>query len=262
MSRLVLAALLAFLLAGCATPAAGPAPAEQDAAEFSAGGYLTAAPDPWGRFNRGVYRFNARFDEALHWPVSNTYRRVVPRPVRSGVGNFFRNLGELRNTANHLLQLHPGRGLRSAGRFLVNSTVGVLGLIDVATPLGLGHAPTSFGNTLGYWGVGPGPYLVLPILGPSSLRDSFGLLADYGINRAVNIGGIYTGNEALVAGTVYAIDFRSRLSFRYHQSGSPFEYELIRFLYTHKRAIEASGRRFGRGEAERAAGEPQEPPPD
>lgn len=254
----MLAILAVLLLTGCASSPVAPAQVPEAGGDAH-GAELAAAPDPWGRFNRGVYRFNARFDEAVHWPVADGYRRVVPQPVRSGVSNFFSNLGELGNTANHLMQLHPGRSLRSAGRFLVNSTVGVLGLVDVATAMGLAHAPTGFALTLGYWGVGPGPYLVLPVLGPSSLRDSVGLLADYGLNRSADIGGLYTGYDALVVGTVNAVDARSSLSFRYYQSGSPFEYELIRFLYAHKRAIETGGRQFWDEKSDRPADEVQDP---
>jgi len=199
--------------------------------------------DPWDRFNRGVYRFNARFDEAIHLPVAVGYRRVVPREVRTGVGNFFSNLAEIGNTANHLLQAHPGRGVRTAGRFLVNSTLGIAGLFDVADHFGLSPRPTGFGDTLGRWGVGPGPYLVVPVLGPSTLRDGLGSAVDLGLNRAVNVADLYSGNSALVLGTTFAIDTRARIPFRYYESGSPFEYDLVRFLYTRKRAIETGAMR-------------------
>lgn len=261
-----IALLAVVLLAGCAAPglpAGGPestgpsipaADGGADAADSRGNDDETTRPDasiedtletwdPLHRFNRGVYRFNARFDEAIHLPVAVGYRRVVPREVRTGIGNFFGNLAEIGNTANHLMQAHPGRGARTAGRFLINSTLGIAGLFDVADHFGLSPRPTGFGDTLGRWGIGPGPYLVVPILGPSTLRDGLGAGVDLGINRAVNVADLYSGDSALVLGTTFAIDTRSRIPFRYYESGSPFEYDLVRFLYTRKRAIETGAMR-------------------
>jgi len=254
MKLLPLAIIALLLSAGCASQPAPIAPGGDEAAEEAvslAGAPLALVPasgpaeihDPWGRYNRSMYRFNAHFDEAIHWPVASGYQRVVPRPARRGISNFFSNLGEIRNTANHLLQGRPRYSFRTGSRLLINSTLGLAGLFDVADRMGIPPRPTSFGNTLGRWGVGPGPYLVLPVAGPSSLRDSVGLLADLGLNRSINPAGIYTGDTALPLGTLFVIDTRAQLSFRYFQSGSPFEYELIRFLYTQKRAIEIDGAR-------------------
>ena len=238
-----------------ATEASGPDRAALPGVETTLDTY-----DPWDRFNRGVYRFNARFDEAVHLPVAVGYRRVVPREVRTGVGNFFSNLAEIGNTANHLLQAHPGRGARTAGRFMINSTLGIAGLFDVADHFGLTPRPTGFGNTLGRWGVGPGPYLVVPILGPSTLRDGLGAAVDLGLNRAVNVADLYSGDSALVLGTTFAIDTRSRIPFRYYESGSPFEYDLVRFLYTRKRAIETGAMRAPAADATEA--DPRGAPPE
>lgn len=222
-------------------PGAEPQSMATSEEELRAVASTTATYDPFGRFNRAVYRFNARFDEAIHYPVARGYVKVVPQPVRTGIGNFFSNLGEVTNTANHLLQARPAYGARTAGRFLINSTVGVLGIFDVAKHLRMPAAPTSFANTLGRWGVGAGPYLVLPVLGPSSVRDGAGGLVDLGLVRAVDVGGLYSSDATWAQGTVYAVDRRARLAFRYYQSGSPFEYELMRFLFTRMRAIEISG---------------------
>lgn len=202
--------------------------------------------DPFGRMNRAVYRFNARFDETVHYPVARGYRRYIPREMRAGINNAFSNLREIPNTANNLLQGRIGRSARTTGRFAINSTVGLFGLFDVATPLGLEPARTRFGDTLGRWGVGAGPYLVVPVLGPSNLRDGFGELTDLGIGRAVNVGGIYSGEESILIGTLLAIDMRANIDLRYYESGSPFEYELMRFLYMKKREIEVEGARPAR----------------
>jgi phospholipid-binding lipoprotein MlaA len=193
--------------------------------------------DPLERFNRVIYRFNARFDESVFLPVANGYRRI-PRPVRSGVHNFFGNLSEVKSTVNYVLQVRPVGGIRSVGRFVVNSTLGIGGLFDVATKLKLPNPPTGFGVTLSKWGVHPGPYLVVPFLGPSTLRESLGLLGDFGIEYGINVADLYRGNKTYALGVVNAIDTRSLVSFRYYGSGSPFEYETIRFLYVRKALIE------------------------
>ncbi|WP_111642717.1 MlaA family lipoprotein [Marinimicrobium alkaliphilum] len=202
--------------------------------------------DPMERMNRATYRFNARFDEAIHWPVAVRYRRYVPREARAGIRNAFSNLREIPNTANHILQGRLGRGVRTTGRFTLNTTLGLLGLFDVASSMGIDPAPTRFGDTLGRWGLGAGPYLVVPVLGPSNLRDGVGELADLGIGRVVNVGGIYSGKESWAMGTLLAVDLREGINFRYYESGSPFEYELLRFLYMQKRAIEVEGARARR----------------
>lgn len=193
--------------------------------------------DPWERLNRFTYRFNARFDEAIFLPVANGYRRV-PGPVRLGVHNFFSNLTEVDSVANYILQARFGGSARSLGRFVINSTVGIGGLFDVAKHMKLPSAPTGFSETLSTWGAHPGPYLVMPILGPSTLRDGVGYLGDYGLDYGVNLFNLYRGYQSYALGTLNAIDTRSNVGFRYYATGSPFEYEVIRFLYVRKRLIE------------------------
>jgi len=134
--------------------------------------------DPWEGFNRGVFAFNDTLDRAVLKPVARGYRWATPQPVQTGVGNFFSNLGEIRTTLNSLLQGKPGNAGRSTSRFLLNTTVGIAGLWDVATPMGITAEREDFGQTLGVWGVGEGPYLVLPLLGPSTVRDTGGLPLD------------------------------------------------------------------------------------
>jgi phospholipid-binding lipoprotein MlaA len=193
--------------------------------------------DPWERLNRFSYRFNARFDEAVFLPVSNGYRRV-PSPIRAGVHNFFSNLSEVDSFANYLLQARFLGGAKSLGRFVINSTIGIGGLFDVASRMKLPNPPTGFSETLSTWGAHPGPYLVVPILGPSTLRDGVGYLGDYGLDYGINLFDLYRGYQSYALGTVNAVDTRSNIGFRYYATGSPFEYEVIRFLYVRKRLIE------------------------
>jgi phospholipid-binding lipoprotein MlaA len=198
--------------------------------------------DPWERINRFTYRFNARFDEAVFLRVSNAYRRV-PSPIRSGVHNFFGNLSEIDSVVNYMLQWRLKLGLRSLGRFVINSTVGIGGLFDAAARFKLPGAPTGLSTTLAKWGMHPGPYLVIPLLGPSTLRDGLGFLGDYGTSYGIDIAGAYRGDVSWGLGVVNAVDQRSNISFRYYSTGSPFEYENIRFLYVRKRLIEDEGLR-------------------
>jgi phospholipid-binding lipoprotein MlaA len=194
--------------------------------------------DPWEPINRFTYRFNARFDEAIFLPVTNAYRNL-PKPVQSGVHNFFGNLSEVDSTINFALQGRPAFGLRSAARFVINSTIGIGGLFDVASKLNLAPATTGVATTLAKWGMHPGPYLVLPLLGPSTLRDGVGYLGDFGMSYIVDIGGLYSGSSrSWMLGVVNAVDERAAIGFRYYATGSAFEYETIRFLYVRKRLIE------------------------
>jgi phospholipid-binding lipoprotein MlaA len=198
--------------------------------------------DPWERFNRFAYRFNARFDEAVFLRVSNAYRRI-PSPIRSGVHNFFGNLSEVDSVINYVLQWRLKLGARSLGRFVINTTIGIGGLFDAAAKLKLPGAPTGLSATLATWGMHPGPYLVIPILGPSTLRDGIGFVGDYGASYEIDVANLYRGSVSWALGGVNAVDQRSNVSFRYYATGSPFEYENIRFLYVRKRLIEDEGLR-------------------
>jgi phospholipid-binding lipoprotein MlaA len=198
--------------------------------------------DPWERLNRFTYRFNSRFDEAVFLPAADLYRRF-PSPLRAGVHNFFGNLGEIDSIINYTLQWRLKHGLRSVERLAINSTLGVGGLFDVATKLKLPGAATGFGATLSAWGMQPGPYFVMPLLGPSTFRDGIGFGVDYGTMYAIDIAHLYRGPASYPLGTLNAVDQRANVSFRYHSTGSPFEYETIRFLYMRKRLLEDEGLR-------------------
>ena len=134
--------------------------------------------DPLEGLNRGIYKFNDVVDKAAVKPVAGAYKAVLPVPIRSGVNNFFSNLGTVVTVINELLQFKFSKAMDDAGRFAINSTFGIAGLIDWASMDGMEKHDEDFGQTLGYWGVGDGPYLVLPLLGPSSVRDTAGLVMD------------------------------------------------------------------------------------
>jgi len=148
------------LLAGCAT---GPNANPQDPLE------------PW---NRGVFRFNEGLDQVVLKPVATAYQDVIPSPVRTGVGNFFGNLRDLWSAVNAALQLRPQEALENFMRFNVNTFLGFAGVLDIATEMQIPRTSLDFGHTLGHWGVPSGAYLVLPVLGPSSVRDTAGMFVD------------------------------------------------------------------------------------
>ena len=195
--------------------------------------------DPWEEWNRRVYHFNQRFDEWVYLPVVDAYRFVTPRFVRSGVSHFFANLGEIPSLANHLLQLQGHDALHSTARLLLNTTLGLGGLWDPASRMGLAPRVEDFGQTLGYWGVEEGPYLVLPLLGPSNLRDTGGLVFDTSLGSALSpatAAGLTT--QATPYYGLMAIDRRYINDFRYGLLNSPFEYEKVRYVYTEARRLQ------------------------
>lgn len=134
--------------------------------------------DPWEGFNKGMFAFNEGLDKVVLKPVAQGYEAAVPAPMRTGVGNAFSNVEDLAIGANNLLQGKPENALSDLGRLLINSTLGILGLFDVASEMGLEKHNEDFGQTLGRWGVGTGPYLVLPVLGPRNVRDTVGKAVD------------------------------------------------------------------------------------
>lgn len=135
--------------------------------------------DPWETFNRQTHAFNMTLDEYVLHPVAKGYADYVPDPIQDGVSNFFSNLGEPGNMLNNFLQGKFKRGIVSLGRFLINTTIGIGGIFDVASHMNLEYAPEDFGETLGVWGVKSGPYIVWPFLGPSTVRDTFSIPVDW-----------------------------------------------------------------------------------
>jgi len=140
-----------------------------------------AKPDPRDRFervNRGIYVFNVKIDHAVLRPTARAYVKITPRPVRTGVSNFLSNLTYTTTIVNDFLQGQWRHGASDTARLVVNSLFGVAGIFDVATPSGLDRNYADFGQTMGKWGVHSGPYVMLPFLGPSTVRDAIGLLPD------------------------------------------------------------------------------------
>ena len=133
-----------------------------------------SANDPFEAFNRKIWAFNEFLDDNLAKPTAEIYRSIAPDPVEVAVSNFFRNLNELDNTANQVLQGHPILAINDFSRFIINSTIGLAGFLDVASRLGLERHDEDFGQTLGSWGVPSGPYLMIPIYGPSTPRSLTG----------------------------------------------------------------------------------------
>lgn len=154
--------------------------------------------DPFEGFNRSMYHFNDTLDRAVVKPVAEGYNSVMPSPIKKMVHNFFSNLDDVLVTGNDLLQLKFTQAASDFTRVWVNSTFGVLGLFDVADKLEKHNE--DFGQTLGYWGVSSGPYLVLPFLGPSSVRDGVGLYVDSSFGVVENIKDIPTRNQLYLTG--------------------------------------------------------------
>ncbi|MCB1802547.1 MAG: VacJ family lipoprotein [Gammaproteobacteria bacterium] len=135
--------------------------------------------DPLEEYNRAAHSFNDLLDEAILKPLAGGYAYITPDPVDRGVTNFFDNLRDVRSAINNLLQLKIGRAFSDVGRVAINSTIGILGLMDVASNMNLPSYKEDFGQTLGVWGMDSGPYIVLPLFGPSTARDGVGLVADW-----------------------------------------------------------------------------------
>ena len=177
--RRAAAALALSLVAGLAFAQAEPNPA-----------------DPLEGFNRGVMRFNDGIDNAVLKPVAETYRQVVPSFVRTGVGNFFGNLGDGWSAINHVLQGKPEPALNMTLRLAVNTVFGLGGVLDIASEAGLERQSEDFGQTLGVWGVPAGPYLMLPLFGPSTVRDTAGRVVEFQDFASIR----YTDDQALANG--------------------------------------------------------------
>lgn len=174
-----------------------------------AGGDVRESRDPLETVNRAIYGFNDRLDRAVFKPVAEGYQRIVPEPARNCVGNFFSNIGDVGNALNNALQGKVGDALSDLCRLAINSTLGIFGCFDVASELGLDKHKEDFGQTLAVWGVGNGPFLVLPILGPSTLRDTAGLFGvDSRLDVIRNLDHVATRNEFLA---VRLVDQRTGL---------------------------------------------------
>ena len=162
-ARTLLGVVIAIALAGCVTLPPNTKPAPQD---------------PWESWNRGVYKVNDKLDRAVAKPIARTYVRAVPAPARTGVSNFLSNLRTTTVMINDALQGKLGAAANDLARLVVNTTVGFGGLLDPATQMGLDKNDEDFGQTLGHWGVPPGPFLEVPFFGPSDTRDGPARIVD------------------------------------------------------------------------------------
>lgn len=183
--------LVCVVLAGCATTK-GP----------------TDERDPLERYNRAVFNFNDTLDRAILKPVAQGYKRVLPQPFNIAISNFFSNLNDVNVAANNLLQLKVVKAASDVGRLALNTTLGFGGLFDVASRFGLRKHEEDFGQTLGYWGVGSGPYLVLPFFGPSTVRDTPARVVDSNLDPVVYVGDAVT---ALSLVGTRLVDYRADL---------------------------------------------------
>jgi len=164
--------------------------------------------DPFEPFNRSVTRFNDGLDEAIVKPVAQAYQDTVPSPVRTGVNNFFGNLSDAWSFVNNVLQAKPQAAVDSFMRVSVNTLIGLGGVLDWATPMGIERHREDFGKTLGRWGVATGPYLVLPVLGPSTVRDAAARVVDAKGDLVLQIDNVPVRNSLYV---LRAVDLRASL---------------------------------------------------
>ena len=202
--------------------------------------FMADEPDPWEPFNRRMYYFNYQIERLLITPIVNTYKFITPDFVEDRVSNFFKNAKVLNTMANSAFQFKGRKSMRALGRFTINTILGLGGIFDVASKMGMPKPHEDFGLTLAYYGVGRGPYLVLPILGPTYLRDAFGMGVDSVVAGKTDIYKrmdlFSSSNTGLTV--LRGVDMRKNIDFHYHQTNSPFEYEYVRFLYSKYRGIQ------------------------
>lgn len=212
-----------------------PAPAE-----------LAASYDPWEKFNRRVHRFNNAVDRRIAKPLANAYVKVVPRPVRLGVGNFFNNLSQPVSAVNALLQGKPKQAGQSVGRFLLNSTLGIVGIFDPATAAKIPNKSEDFGQTLGVWGWKKSRYVELPFFGPRTFRDIVGMAGDAPLSP---IRQIEEDRVRVFLQGLQLVDLRAQLmstdSFRI---GAADDYALVRDAWMQRRQYQIQADRPREGE--------------
>ncbi len=190
--------------------------------------------DPLESYNRAMFGFNEGLDKYLLKPVAEGYNTVVPHPIKTGVSNFFSNIGDLFVIINDLLQFKFSQAFADTGRFIFNTTIGLYGLVDVATPMGLPKHHEDFGQTLATWGVGSGPYIVLPFFGANTLRSSGGLVVESIYDPIYNIEDIESLYTTVALST---IDIRYRLlkAGRIAEQAALDKYTFIRDAYLQHR---------------------------
>jgi len=194
----LLAALWVVLLTGCATTTStAPGPVSR-----------SERIDPWERWNRKVFKFNDKVDETVLKPAATTYTKVVPEPVRRGVNNFFGNVSDVWSAVNNMLQGKFANGLQDIVRVGTNTLFGLGGFLDVASEFGADRQGEDLGQTLGKWGMAPGPYVVWPVIGPSTLRDSIALPLDVQVSPAL---AMHNNTAKLATAGLQAVNQRANL---------------------------------------------------
>lgn len=192
--------------------------------------------DPLESVNRSIFAFNEVVDSNVARPVARGYNRITPEPVNDSVTNFFSNISEPGNILNSLLQGKGEAALISTGRFIFNTTFGLLGLVDVANYMELPEQDEDFGQTFGYWGVDTGPFLMLPFLGPSTVRDSAGMGVDYVVPDLMDE--VETPERYYLYG-LYGIDLRASL-LRYEDQITGDRYTFMRNAYLQRRQYQVN----------------------
>nr|WP_223807286.1 MlaA family lipoprotein [Lysobacter psychrotolerans] len=207
---------------------------------------LPGTYDPWERYNRRMHRINNAVDRRVARPLARAYVRVVPRPIRLGVGNFFNNLGQPVSAVNALLQGRPKQAAQSLGRFALNSTLGIGGIFDPASDAQLPNKSEDFGQTLGVWGWKRSRYVELPLFGPRTLRDSLGMFGDAPLSplRQVEADRIRIPLQG-----VQLVDVRAQLlSTDSLREGAEDDYSLVRDAWSQRRAYQIFGDRMSPGD--------------
>lgn len=221
--------LLCLLLGGCA---AGGQVKQNPEAEIDPGGLTTEQLDPWQPFNRRMHSVNSVLDKLLLRPAAKVYTRVTPPPLRTGVSNFFGNLQQPVTTLNLVLQGEPKAAAQSVGRFLLNLTLGLGGVLDPATHANIPFHDMDFGQTFAKWGWGTSRYLVLPVFGPGTVRDTWGK----GVNTTVSPVSWLADKAGAEFSILYGVNARaSALPADAFLQGAEDEYLLIRDAYLQRR---------------------------
>jgi phospholipid-binding lipoprotein MlaA len=222
----------ALMLAGCASAGKD----EESSVDITMPPPQASQTDPFEGFNRSMYNFNMKLDKYFFKPVADGYKFITPDFVETGISNFFNNLKGINVVLNDFLQGKFAQGASDTGRFLTNTTLGVAGLVDVASKLGLSPNVEDFGQTLAVWGVGEGPYLVLPVMGPTTIRDGSGGIVD----RAANPG-TYVPFTGIIEGINDRANAQGALNFIDEAALDPYVFTRESFLQ-HRRHLVNDGK--------------------
>jgi len=218
LKHFLLAAFLTLTFTGCAT-------VNED--------YMDPR-DPYESYNRAMYSFNEGLDDYVLKPLAKGYQAIMPTPVDNGITNFFANLDDVTSAINNLLQFKLSRAVSDVSRIAINTTIGLLGFIDVASNMNIPKYNEDFGQTLGTWGVAPGPYIVLPFLGPSNARDTVGVVVDWYTDPVTYL---EPEKHMWITKTIRFIDMRADLlgASNILEQAALDPYEFVRDAYLQKR---------------------------